>query len=171
MTHSTKVLLVMVAFITLGIYCMATSGCSKRQTVTNETKTLYTGSEVEMVKDGESWRGKMNKGFVVFFDYDKHELKPEARRILKTNAEVMRQEIEHSQAGLFGPIFIIEGHCDERGTLEYNIALGQARAEAVKGYYVSLGIDPGMMETISYGEERPISGLYNQNRRVEISIK
>jgi peptidoglycan-associated lipoprotein len=67
-------------------------------------------------------------------------------------------------------LFTIEGHCDERGTNEYNIALGQRRASAAKDYIVSLGVEDSRLRTISYGEERPFctesnEGCWQQNRR------
>ncbi len=84
----------------------------------------------------------------VYYDFDKADLKPEARDRLARNAEFMRQY----------PAFVyrVEGHCDERGTNEYNIALGQRRANAAADYLVSLGIPRGRLSTISYGEERPV---------------
>jgi peptidoglycan-associated lipoprotein len=71
---------------------------------------------------------------------------------------------------------VIEGHCDERGTIEYNLALGEKRAKAVKDYLVSLGIDRSRLTTISYGKERPLDSRSNefawaQNRRAEFVIK
>jgi len=69
----------------------------------------------------------------------------------------------------------IEGHCDERGTIEYNLALGERRANSVKNYLVNYGIDPNRLTTISYGEERPKDPRHNEeawakNRRVEFVI-
>jgi len=70
---------------------------------------------------------------------------------------------------------VIEGHCDERGTEEYNLALGDRRAQAVKAYLVQLGIDPGRMESISFGEERPFAPGYDEtayrlNRRAHFVV-
>ena len=98
----------------------------------------------------------------VFFDYDKSDLKPEARRqidrwaaFLKTNANAT---------------ITVEGHCDERGTREYNLGLGERRANAAKNYLVSQGIEARRVATISYGKERPaVNGsneaAWSQNRR------
>jgi peptidoglycan-associated lipoprotein len=83
----------------------------------------------------------------VYFDYNKYELLPEARERLARNAEFMG---EHSDF-----IFTIEGHCDERGTNEYNLALGDRRASTARNYLGSLGVDDTRVSTISYGEERP----------------
>ncbi len=103
----------------------------------------------------------------VFFDYDKAQLSAEARRTLETNARVFRQ---------FGQVsIIIEGHCDERGTEEYNLALGDRRAQATKKFLVELGIPGSRLETISFGEERPFAPGYDeaafrQNRRAHFVV-
>jgi len=98
----------------------------------------------------------------VYFDYDKFDLRSEAREQLATNGSWMR---DHPEI-----LFTIEGHCDERGTNEYNIALGQRRAAAAKDYIVSLGVEDSRLRTISYGEERPFctesnESCWQQNRR------
>jgi peptidoglycan-associated lipoprotein len=100
----------------------------------------------------------------VFFEFDAYTLTPEAREILARNAEWLRQ---NPAARL-----TIEGNCDERGSDEYNLALGQRRAEAVKNYLVSLGIAVERLSSTSYGEERPaVAGsdesAWSQNRRAE----
>ena len=82
------------------------------------------------------------------FDFDKSELKPEARAILVKKAEWLRNHEEFSVR--------IEGHCDERGTNEYNLALGDRRADSAKAFLVDLGIAASRLTTISYGEERPL---------------
>jgi peptidoglycan-associated lipoprotein len=83
----------------------------------------------------------------VYFDFDKFELKSEARERLAKNAEFMKAHPEF--------MFNIQGHCDERGTAEYNLALGERRANTAKDYLMSLGIPASRIKTISYGEERP----------------
>jgi len=83
----------------------------------------------------------------VYFDYDKYDLRPEARERLARNADFMAEHADF--------IFTIEGHCDERGTNEYNLALGDRRGAAARNYLSSLGVDGSRMATISYGEERP----------------
>lgn len=101
----------------------------------------------------------------VFFDFDKYEIKSEFRDVLAANAQIIK--------GTTGKI-VLEGHCDERGTEEYNLALGERRSVSVKNYLVSLGIDNGRLYTISYGEERPAAEGHNEeawskNRRVQLS--
>ena len=98
----------------------------------------------------------------VYYDYDKFDLRSEARTQLAANASFMKDNSEL--------LFTIEGHCDERGTNEYNIALGQRRAAAAKDYIVSLGVEDSRLRTISYGEERPFctesnEGCWQSNRR------
>ena len=103
----------------------------------------------------------------IYFDFDRSELREDARQTLQTKAEALRQ---------FPDIRIrVEGHCDERGTVEYNLALGERRADAARAYLVDLGIDPDRMTTISYGEERPAmdgnnESAWSQNRRDEFVI-
>lgn len=100
----------------------------------------------------------------VFFEFDDYTLTPPAREILARNAEWLRQ----NPAARLN----IEGHCDERGSDEYNLALGQRRAEAVKSYLVSLGVAVERLTGTSYGEERPAAAgsdesAWSQNRRAE----
>ncbi len=89
----------------------------------------------------------VNVGDRVFFDYDKSDLAPEARATVEALAAWM--------ASYPATTIGIEGHCDERGTREYNLALGERRASSVHDYLVALGVDPGRLSTISYGKERP----------------
>ena len=103
----------------------------------------------------------------VYFDYDKAELRDDAKSRLARNAEFLRSRPEFS--------FTIEGHCDERGTNEYNIALGQRRASAAVDYIVSLGVPNTRFKTISYGEERPFctesnEACWQKNRRARFVI-
>jgi len=104
---------------------------------------------------------------VVHFDYDQHLLSEEARNIIAANAEILKTS---GQAK-----FQLAGHCDERGSDQYNIALGERRAEAVRSYLLELGIDTGRLETVSYGEEKPLDAghdesAWQQNRRVEFVL-
>lgn len=103
----------------------------------------------------------------VYFDFDQADLRSDARERLERNASFMRQHPEL--------IYSLEGHCDDRGTNEYNLALGQSRAESTKDYLVSLGIPADTMRTISYGEERPVcteqsEGCWQRNRRTHFVI-
>src|ERR1700721_1885734 len=104
----------------------------------------------------------VNVGDRVFFESDQTDLSPQAIATLEKQAQWLQSYPRYS--------FTIEGHADERGTREYNIALGARRAQSVRTFLASRGIDPGRMRTISYGKERPvavcndISG-WPQNRR------
>jgi len=103
----------------------------------------------------------------VRFDLDKTEIRPEYEEILRRNLEWMRQNPEAKVQ--------LEGHADERGTSEYNLALGERRARAVFEAMVRMGANPEQMNIISYGEERPLipgksEAAYSQNRRVEFTI-
>jgi peptidoglycan-associated lipoprotein len=99
-----------------------------------------------------------------YFEYDSSELKPEAMRALDDHAKVLRAS---------GARVVLEGHTDERGTREYNMALGERRSSAVKRYLVLQGVAPAQLELVSYGEERPVATgsdeqSWAQNRRVEL---
>jgi len=103
-----------------------------------------------------------NVGDRVFFDFDRSEIKPEGRQTLQRQADWLKK---------YGNVTItVEGHCDERGTREYNLALGERRAAAVKKMLVALGVPANRISTISYGKERPAvvgsnEAAWAQNRR------
>jgi peptidoglycan-associated lipoprotein len=104
----------------------------------------------------------VNVGDRVFFESDQTDLTPQATATLEKQAQWLQQYNRYS--------FTIEGHADERGTREYNIALGARRAQSVRSYLASRGIDPNRMRTISYGKERPVAvcndiSCWSQNRR------
>ncbi len=90
----------------------------------------------------------------VFFDFDSFVVKPEAREVLRAHADWLNQNP--------GISVRIEGNCDERGTREYNLALGARRANAVRDYLVGLGVDPSRVNTISYGKDRPLDPNSNE---------
>jgi peptidoglycan-associated lipoprotein len=103
----------------------------------------------------------------IHFDYDKYDLTPEALEILAVNAEALSN---HPRA-----VIRIEGHCDERGTDEYNLALGQSRARAVRDYLMEYGIDPPAVSIITFGESRPADPGHNEqawarNRRADFVV-
>jgi peptidoglycan-associated lipoprotein len=105
---------------------------------------------------------------LVYFDYDKYNLRPDARDAANFDAGVLQQYSNWK--------VLIEGHCDERGTNEYNLALGEKRANTVKDFFVSYGLSTGRFNTISYGEERPVDMGHNEeawakNRRAVLVIQ
>ena len=100
----------------------------------------------------------------IYFDFDKSDLRPESQAQLAKNADWLKANPTYKAT--------IEGHCDERGTNEYNLALGERRANAAKDYLVSLGVDASRLETISYGEEHPVctestESCWQRNRRAQ----
>jgi len=102
---------------------------------------------------------------VVYFEYDSNVLTPEATRIVEAHAEYL--------ANNYGMALVLEGHADERGTREYNLALGESRAKAVAEVFLALGVSDDAIRIISYGEERPVDldqseDAWSLNRRVEI---
>jgi peptidoglycan-associated lipoprotein len=104
----------------------------------------------------------VNVGDRVFFESDQTSLSPQAITTLEKQARWLQTYNRYS--------FTVEGHADERGTREYNIALGARRAQTVRSFLASRGIDPGRMRTISYGKERPVAvcndiSCWSQNRR------
>jgi peptidoglycan-associated lipoprotein len=104
----------------------------------------------------------VNVGDRVFFDTDSTELTPTSQATLDKQATWLTQYAQYN--------FTVEGHADERGTREYNFALGARRAETVKDYLVARGINPARVHTISYGKERPVAtcndiSCWSQNRR------
>ncbi|MBU0713113.1 peptidoglycan-associated lipoprotein Pal [bacterium] len=101
----------------------------------------------------------------IYFDYDRYELKSETIEILSEHA---RQLKENQNVKV-----LIEGHCDEWGTIEYNLALGERRSNSVKSFLVKYGISPDRLSTISYGKERPLDPEHNasawaKNRRAAL---
>lgn len=105
----------------------------------------------------QRWEAAVRSGDIgpVFFAYDKAELSDDARRQLEKNAATFRNNPD------FGTV-VIEGHCDERGTEEYNLALGDRRAQAARDYLVQLGVSSSRLQTISFGEERPFAEGSNE---------
>jgi peptidoglycan-associated lipoprotein len=103
----------------------------------------------------------------IYFDYDKADLKPEAQTTLESKAKFLQANSAYS--------LTIEGNCDERGTNEYNLALGERRADAAKKFLNSLGIAADRINTISYGEEKPVDtgndeAAWSKNRRDEFKL-
>jgi peptidoglycan-associated lipoprotein len=103
----------------------------------------------------------------IYFDYDSALLTPQAQEILREKARYMKENP--------GTNVIIEGHCDERGTNEYNLALGEQRAKMTKEFLVALGVSASRIKTVSYGEERPLDRsnteqAWAKNRRAHFVI-
>ena len=115
--------------------------------------------------EGEVLESKMLKD--ITFDFDKYDIRPQDASILKENATLLMKYPNMK--------IQIEGHCDERGTIEYNLALGERRANSCKNYLISLGVLRDRISTISYGKERPLDPGHNEeawakNRRAHIVV-
>lgn len=132
----------------------ASSDVSSSQSDTSsDSATIQPGSQEDLI---------VNVGDRVFFNYDSSDLDSDAQELLQDQVVWLKQ---YSDIAV-----IVEGHCDERGTREYNLALGEKRAQSVKNYLISLGISSDRVSTISYGKERPSvvgsnDGAWAQNRR------
>ncbi len=105
---------------------------------------------------------------VIYFGYDRTEISPEYKKVLNAHAKYL---MANPQASI-----VFEGHCDERGTVEYNLALGERRANSVKSYLIVQGVNPSQLDSVSFGEERPeIIGSqetdWSKNRRAVINYK
>ncbi|MCE5193892.1 MAG: peptidoglycan-associated lipoprotein Pal [Nitrospiraceae bacterium] len=121
--------------------------------------------KVETMAVKESAAGSMFSN--VLFDFDKYNIRSDAKPTLKSVAD---WAISNKTAKI-----VLEGNCDERGTNEYNLALGEKRAKSVRDYLVSLGTSKNMLSTISFGKEKPLctektEGCWQENRRVEFKV-
>ncbi|WP_420133511.1 peptidoglycan-associated lipoprotein Pal [Rhodopseudomonas sp.] len=128
----------------------------------NKTGLGADGAMANAATPGSQQDFVVNVGDRVFFESDQTDLSPQATATLDKQAQWLQTYNRYS--------FTIEGHADERGTREYNIALGARRAQSVRNYLASRGIDPSRMRTISYGKERPVAvcndiSCWSQNRR------
>lgn len=138
--------------------CFATTSNGDNEFEENENQQVAEQSEafVQNAKDR------------VFFGFDKSNLSAEAVKVLKVQAEYLKANPEKQ--------IVIEGHTDDRGTREYNLALGERRAVAVKNYLISRGVDADRIRVISYGKERPAmvganEAAWSQNRRAVTLVK
>ena len=155
------------AFIIFAVFVTACSTTPKDTSdssgsgSTSSSDTVSSTESVESVTPGSQEDLIVNVGDRVFFDYNSSDLDNDAQELLQDQVAWMKQ---------YDASVTIEGHCDERGTREYNLALGEKRAQAVKNYLVGLGIPSAKITTISYGKERPAvvgsnDGAWSQNRR------
>ena len=183
------------ALVVVSITALLAAGCAKKQTVKSEGAQGAPGAAAGQAAPGESavkespapetaapamkpapaqppgvavTEEKPSPFDDVRFDFDKSEVKPEGRKTCQTVADYMKK---HPSAKL-----MIEGHCDERGTPEYNMALGERRATAVMNYLVSLGVPKANLSTVSFGKEKPLDPGHNEeawakNRRAHFVLK
>jgi peptidoglycan-associated lipoprotein len=155
---------ILAALILVPLMALGTVGCHKKP------KPLVTnGGSVVNQETGESGRaGQVQEAQsrlqTVYFDYDRFDIRGDQQETLRENAKVIQ--------AYSGVNIQIQGHCDERGSEEYNLALGDKRARAAKDFLVNLGISPDRLSTISFGEERPVDpghdeAAWAKNRRDE----
>ena len=132
--------------------------------VVDQTEDPLQSSDLQKVNEELRRRGFSPD---IYFDYDESSLTDDTRQKLSRNADLLKSQPQFSVT--------LEGHADSRGTNEYNLALGERRANAVKDYLGSLGVGGERLRTISYGEERPVcteevESCWSQNRRVHMII-
>jgi peptidoglycan-associated lipoprotein len=138
---------------------LAIAACAKNPA---EEPNALAGANARAATPGSPQDFAVNVGDRVFFDSDSSELSPTAQATLDKQARWLQQYARYN--------FTVEGHADERGTREYNFALGARRAEAAKQYLAARGIPTSRIHTISYGKERPVAvcndiSCWSQNRR------
>ena len=151
--HSAKIALALAA-------ALAMAGCASKPPI--DDGGGLGGPGAGAASPGSQQDFVVNVGDRVFFDSDSTELTPQSRATLDKQAQWLTNYSQYA--------FTIEGHADERGTREYNIALGARRAQAARDYLVSRGIQAQRMRTISFGKERPVAvcndiSCWSQNRR------
>jgi len=151
------------------------AACSSKPAATGDTGatgTATTAPTTATVPQGPA-AGSVEEfttsiGDRVYFGFDRYDLTAEAQSQLQKIAAWLKTYPQYR--------FVIEGHCDDRGTREYNLALGERRANSAKNYLIALGIDANRMQTISYGKERPVctdstESCWAQNRRDVIVLQ
>ena len=153
---------------------MIVSGCGSKKEVMREVVTttpppVITEEQKELfnVSPPEFDLEKATSLATIYFDFDKYNILPEAAEVLNYNGKIMRENT--------GVRIQVEGHCDERGTVEYNLVLGEKIAQAAKDYLANYGISGSRITIISYGEERPADPGHDEeawakNRRDEFII-
>jgi peptidoglycan-associated lipoprotein len=149
-------------FVPLIIVLVAFSGCPKKQVV--QPPEVVPETTITIVPVDTTPKRPALVLNRIFFDFDKSDIRQDAAEVLKQNAEMLKIYPEVK--------VVIEGHCCEIGTSEYNMALGERRANAARDYLVMLGIPTGQLTTLSYGEERPLDPkVLEKNRRCEFTVQ
>jgi peptidoglycan-associated lipoprotein len=145
---------------------IALASCAKKNKL-NSTDDLGLNTQ-NSATPGSQQDFTVNVGDRIFFDTDSTAIRADAQQTLRKQAQWLNQYSSYR--------ITIEGHADERGTREYNLALGARRAEATRDYLVAQGVDGGRMKTISYGKEQPVAVCddiycWSQNRRAVTALK
>jgi peptidoglycan-associated lipoprotein len=153
--------LLVFVFVASGV---AFLGCAPKQTVDSEAEPV---TVVEVEESVVITNPEIAELATVNFDFDRSSLSNRAQTILRQNAQYL---LANPNANI-----TVEGNCDSRGTVAYNLALGQRRADSVKAFYVSLGVNTNRIKTISYGKEKPLVNAENEaawaaNRRADTKL-
>jgi peptidoglycan-associated lipoprotein len=156
---------------------LAVSGCAKTQKDAAEQPLSFSTPEPQAgepaMVDSAALDAEAQKAFdaltvnKIYFDFDKFDLKDESKEVLKAKAEILKKYGDWKM--------LVEGHCDERGTEEYNLALGERRARAAYEYLVVLGVPSSRLKIVSFGEEKPAvegsgEAAWAKNRRDEFKV-
>jgi peptidoglycan-associated lipoprotein len=168
------------SLVAIALVGLVLTGCAAKKTEPAPTDTGDTGTTTttstdaapvsEFGADGQPidprTGGPLNRVF--YFEYDKSDLNPSDLAVLEIHAQLLNRNT--------GKSVVIEGHCDERGTREYNLALGERRANAVKSFLTSAGVAASQIESVSYGEERPEDpghdeAAWSKNRRAIVTYR
>ena len=156
-------------FLGVAILCAAIAACESSKGPSSSAPNTGFGNEQNPTNRGGMSGGGDNSMFkTIYFDFDKSDLRADAREGLQSNASYLKSNSSVQVT--------IEGNCDERGSNEYNLALGKRRAEAAYKYLVDLGVESSRMNTVSYGEEKPAAEGHNElawakNRRDEFKVR
>ena len=151
---------------------LASAGCKSSGQAETAGTGGVTGSEFDdggmASADQAGQRGRAIGLETVYFDFDSYQIRDDAKPLLKGNAQTIKGKPNW-------PAVVIEGHTDERGSEEYNLALGQRRAEQVKSYLVDLGVPAARLDTVSFGESQPAvqghdEAAWQYNRRSEFAL-
>ncbi|MFL0805263.1 MAG: peptidoglycan-associated lipoprotein Pal [Agarilytica sp.] len=158
MTKTIKLFLTMFALVGF------LAACSSNTSVDNEPQEEVEPVDTTTQTTEEPVEPEIEVDSIFYFEFDQSILSSEARAALMVHAEMIRNDSSSVR---------LEGHADERGSREYNMALGERRANAVRDYLVLQGVDASSIETVSYGEERPAEvgsydSAWSKNRRVEL---
>ena len=169
---------ILVSILSLSVALLSLTGCSgkkkiavqPKQTVKAPEQKPEPASQVQEVEQKAKETDEVPsdlKFATIYFDFDMSDIRGDQRSSMINNGQLLSRYKTVK--------ILIEGHCDERGTNEYNLALGQRRADSVKAYLVDYGIDSSRISTVTYGEERPVDPAHNEtawakNRRGESII-
>jgi peptidoglycan-associated lipoprotein len=167
--------LTLIGFLVLIAFGMAIfTGCAENKTTVKDEAIQEQKADAVKAPADQEQSAKVEAAATaevnirdINFDFDQSNIRPDAREILKVNADIL---LKKGAAQI-----TVEGYCDERGTAEYNMALGERRAQEAKNYLINLGVKASQIKTISYGEERPLDAGHDEdawakNRRAHFVV-